>query len=97
MSRMMWAKRAQEYITKINSGDVISLSEVVRDLQVSSDGTGGSFSKRHLFELAMERLAGEFAVVSGTSRAAAVVRLTQMLQQAREVGADQVESLPKRG
>ena len=85
-SRSMWAKRAQEYTAKINSGDVISLSEVVRDLQHAPDGSGGSFSKRHLFELAMERLAGEFAAVSGTSKAAAVVRLTQTLQQAPRSG-----------
>jgi CarD family transcriptional regulator len=71
-SRSIWAKCAQEYTIKINSGDVVSLSEVVRDLQRAAGGSGGSFTKRHLFELAMGRLADEFAAVSGTTRAAAV-------------------------
>jgi CarD family transcriptional regulator len=88
---MMWAKRAQEYAAKINSGDLILLSEALRDLQRSTDGTGGSLSRRNLFELAMERLAGEFAAVSGISKAAAIVRLTQTLQQARDLGTDQAE------
>ena len=81
---------------KINSGDVVSLSEVVRDLQRAAGGSGGSFTKRHLFELAMGRLADEFAAVSGTTRAAAVVRLTQTLQRARDAGADQAERLQER-
>ena len=90
VNRSVWAKQAQQYTAKINSGDVVSLSEVIRDLQLPADG--GSFSKRGLFELAMERLAGEFAAVSGTSKAAAVVRLTQTLQEARDV-AGQAERL----
>ena len=74
-SRLMWAKRAQEYLTKINSGDLASLAEVVRDLQSAGDGSGSSFSQRNLFELALDRLAAEFAAVNqtregGRSRAA---------------------------
>lgn len=95
MSRMMWAKRAQEYAAKINSGDLILLSEALRDLQRATHGTGRSFSQRNLFELAMERLAGEFATISGISKAAAVVRLTQTLQQARDAGTDQAERFPE--
>src|SRR5262249_15098813 len=60
VSRLMWAKRSQEYLAKINTGNPEALAEVVRDLQSSADGSG-SFSQRNLFELARERLAGEFA------------------------------------
>jgi CarD family transcriptional regulator len=93
VSRVLWAKRAREYTAKINSGDLILLSEVVRDLQRATDGTGGSASKRNLFELAMERLAREFAAVSATSKTEAVIRLTQALQRTRNADADQAEHL----
>jgi CarD family transcriptional regulator len=81
VSRVLWAKRAQEYLAKINSGDLKALAAVVRDLQSAADGSGTSFSQRNLFELAIERLAGEFAAVSGTDKAEALLRLRQALQQ----------------
>ena len=73
----MWAKRAQEYLAKINSGDLDALAEVVRDLQAAGDGSGSSFSQRNLFELAIDRLAAEFAAVNRTAKAGAVDQLTQ--------------------
>jgi CarD family transcriptional regulator len=82
VSRLMWAKRAQEYLAKINSGDLKALAEVVRDLRSSGDGAGSSFSQRNLFELALDRLAAEFAAVAGTDRAGAIERLSQVLHQA---------------
>src|SRR3984885_207508 len=82
-SRLMWAKRAQEYLTKINSGDLASLAEVVRDLQSSGDGSGSSFSQRILFELALDRLAAEFAAVNQTAKVDAVAQLNQALLEAR--------------
>jgi CarD family transcriptional regulator len=81
-SRLMWAKRAQEYMVKINSGDLRALAEVVRDLQSSGDGSGSSFSQRNLFELALDRLAAEFAAVAGTDKTAAIDRITQALHHA---------------
>jgi CarD family transcriptional regulator len=83
VSRLMWAKRAQEYMLKINSGDLRALAEVVRDLQSSGDGSGSSFSQRNLFELALDRLAAEFAAVAGTDKTAAIDRITQVLHHAR--------------
>jgi CarD family transcriptional regulator len=80
-SRLMWAKRAQEYLAKINSGDLKALAEVARDLRSAGDGSGSSFSQRNLFELAVDRLAAEFAVVAGVDKAASVERLTQALNQ----------------
>jgi CarD family transcriptional regulator len=79
ISRLMWAKRAQEYMVKINSGDLRALAEVVRDLQSAGDGSGSSFSQRNLFELALDRLAAEFAAVDGTDKTAAIERITRVL------------------
>ena len=82
----MWAKRAQEYLAKINSGDLVALAEVVRDLQASGDGSGSSFSQRNLFELALDRLAAEFAAVNRTDKAGATGQLMQTLLEARTSG-----------
>lgn len=81
-SRLMWAKRAQEYLAKINSGDLRALAEVARDLQSAGDGSGSSFSQRNLFELAIDRLAAEFAAVAKTDKADALERLMQALHHA---------------
>jgi CarD family transcriptional regulator len=82
-SRLMWAKRHQEYLAKINTGDIDALAQVVRDLQSGSDGSGASFSQRRLFELALERLAAEFAAVRRIAKADAITLLTQTLADAR--------------
>ena len=88
-SRLMWAKRAQEYLAKINTGDPDALAEVVRDLQAAGDGSSSSFSQRNLFELAFERLAGEFAAINQIAKPEAIEVLSQALLQAR---ADNAES-----
>jgi CarD family transcriptional regulator len=88
-SRMMWAKRAQEFLAKINSGDLKSLAEVVRDLHTSPSGAGPSFSQRNLFELALDRLAGEFAGVAGSSKQDALDKLTRTLESGRKAEAAQ--------
>lgn len=82
-SRLMWAKRSQEYLAKINTGNPEALAEVIRDLRSTGDGSRGSFSQRNLFELALERLAGEFAAVHRTSKPDAIEMLNQTLVQAR--------------
>ncbi len=82
-SRLMWAKRAQEFQAKINSGDLKAVAEVCRDLQSAANGSAPSYSQRNLFELAIDRLAGEFAGVEGTDKADAVVRLTKKLADGR--------------
>ena len=66
IKRAMWARRAQEYETKINSGNLIFIAEVVRDLHKSGDQSGQSYSERQLYELALERMASEFAVATNT-------------------------------
>lgn len=90
-SRMMWAKRAQEFMAKINSGDLTNLAEVVRDLHTSPGGAGPSFSQRNLFELALDRLAGEFAGVARTDKQTALDKLTQTLEGSRKAAPTQNE------
>jgi CarD family transcriptional regulator len=94
VSRLMWAKRAQEYLAKINSGDLHALAEVVRDLQAAGDGSGSSFSQRNLFELSIDRLAAEVAAISRTEKAGALDQITQALHHAGRAAADQVERVP---
>jgi CarD family transcriptional regulator len=88
-SRLMWAKRAQEYQAKINSGDLRALAEVVRDLQSAPDGSGASFSQKNLFGMAIDRLAAEFAAVSNVNKSAAVDRLSAALGQTPEPGSQE--------
>ena len=59
----MWSRRAQEYEAKINSGDLVSIAEVVRDLYRSEDQPEQSYSERQLYEAALDRMAREIAVV----------------------------------
>ncbi|MGB0504749.1 MAG: CarD family transcriptional regulator [Pikeienuella sp.] len=63
VKRAMWSRRAQEYEQKINSGDLISIAEVVRDLHRGEDQPEQSYSERQLYEAAIERLTREVAAV----------------------------------
>ena len=66
VKRAMWSRRAQEYDHKINSGDLISIAEVVRDLHRSDSQREQSYSERQLYESAFERLTREVAAVNGS-------------------------------
>jgi CarD family transcriptional regulator len=96
VSRLMWAKRAQEYLAKINSGDLKALAEVARDLQAAGDGSGSSFSQRNLFEMAIDRLAAEFAAVAKTDKAQALERLNLVLHHTVRPDPDQTDEEPTR-
>ena len=61
--RMMWSRKAQEYLNKINSGDPILISEVIRDLYKKNNQPEPSYSERQMFQSAIERLARELAAV----------------------------------
>ena len=63
VKRAMWSRRAQEYEQKINSGDLISIAEVVRDLHRNDEQREQSYSERQLYEAALERLTREVAAV----------------------------------
>ncbi|MGI9357738.1 MAG: CarD family transcriptional regulator [Rhizobiaceae bacterium] len=72
IKRTMWSRRAQEYDAKINSGDLIQIAEVVRDLFRSENQPEQSYSERQLYEAALERMARELAVVKKISGTEAV-------------------------
>ena len=71
VKRAMWSRRAQEYEQKINSGDLMAIAEVVRDLHRNDDQREQSYSERQLYEAALERLTREVAAVSGADEAQA--------------------------
>jgi CarD family transcriptional regulator len=75
----MWSRRAQEYEAKINSGDLISIAEVVRDLYRADNQPEQSYSERQLYESALDRMAREVAAIERIDRAAAVTLLTKSL------------------
>ncbi len=81
IKRTMWSRRAQEYEAKINSGDVIAVAEVVRDLYRATDQPEQSYSERQLFEAALDRLAREVAAVRKSDLAKALNELDASLQQ----------------
>jgi CarD family transcriptional regulator len=91
-SKTVWVKRAQEYVLRINSGSIKALAAVVRDLRPGLDGSGSSFSQRNLFEIAIDRLASEFAAVFKMEKAAALRRLTQILHSGAGTGAFDVDA-----
>ena len=82
VNRAMWSRRAQEYAAKINSGDPISIAEVVRDLHRNAGQPDQSYSERQIYEAALERLVRELAAVEKIDRNAATQRLEEMLQAA---------------
>ena len=79
VKRAMWSRRAQEYEQKINSGDLIAIAEVVRDLHRSDDQREQSYSERQLYEAALERLTREVAAVDNGDEAAATKRVDEVL------------------
>ena len=79
VKRAMWSRRAQEYEQKINSGDLISIAEVVRDLHRTDDQREQSYSERQLYEAALERLTRELAAVDGIDEAGAAKRVDEVL------------------
>ena len=79
VKRAMWSRRAQEYEQKINSGDLMAIAEVVRDLHRADDQREQSYSERQLYEAALERLTREVAAVSGDDEAGAQRKVGDVL------------------
>ncbi|MDP3492068.1 MAG: CarD family transcriptional regulator [Hyphomonadaceae bacterium] len=79
IKRTMWSRRAQEYEAKINSGNLISIAEVVRDLHRAGDQPDQSYSERQLYESALDRMARELAAVENIKHADAVEKLSKSL------------------
>src|SRR3954466_16278208 len=76
VKRTMWSRRAQEYEAKINSGDLISIAEVVRDLHRAENQPEQSYSERQLYESALDRMAREIAATEKLDERGAVQRIT---------------------
>jgi len=79
VKRAMWSRRAQEYEQKINSGDLIMIAEVVRDLHRNDDQREQSYSERQLYEAALERLTREVTAVDGGDEDAARTKINDVL------------------
>ncbi|TPW34741.1 CarD family transcriptional regulator [Oecophyllibacter saccharovorans] len=82
VSRGMWARRAVAYQEKINSGDLVQIAEVLRDLRRNVDSLEGSFSERKLFEAAQERFVAELAVLENKDPTAVLEELTETMKNA---------------
>jgi CarD family transcriptional regulator len=79
VKRTMWSRRAQEYEAKINSGDLVAISEVVRDLYRSEAQPEQSYSERQLYEAALDRMARELAAVDNLTETEAIKLIEQNL------------------
>lgn len=82
IKRTMWSRRAQEYEAKINSGDLLLIAEVVRDLHRAEGQPEQSYSERQIYEAALERLAREVGAVEELDTGAALERVEGALKKA---------------
>ncbi|HWJ69449.1 MAG TPA: CarD family transcriptional regulator [Sphingobium sp.] len=82
VKRTMWSRRAQEYEAKINSGDLVSIAEVTRDLFRADDQPEQSYSERQIFEAASSRLARELAAMEEVDEAKALEKILHILNEA---------------
>lgn len=82
VKRTMWSRRAQEYEAKINSGDPVSIAEVIRDLHRNVGQPDQSFSERQIYEMARDRLAMELAAVEKIDVDKATEKLEKLLKVA---------------
>ena len=85
VKRTMWSRRAQEYEAKINSGDLISIAEVVRDLHRADTQPEQSYSERQLYESALDRMAREVAAANKIDKDAAVELLAKSLSAKKPI------------
>ncbi|WP_040620607.1 CarD family transcriptional regulator [Rhodovulum sp. PH10] len=86
VKRTMWSRRAQEYEAKINSGDIVSIAEVVRDLYRSESQPEQSYSERQLYEAALDRLAREISAVQRITDTEAVKEIEASLAKGPKRG-----------
>jgi CarD family transcriptional regulator, regulator of rRNA transcription len=79
IKRTMWSRRAQEYEAKINSGDIVAIAEVVRDLYRSETQPEQSYSERQLYEAALDRLSREISAVQKITETEAIKEIEASL------------------
>jgi CarD family transcriptional regulator len=87
IKRTMWSRRAQEYEAKINSGDIIAISEVIRDLYRSEAQPEQSYSERQLYEAALDRMAREIGAVQKLTETETLKLIETQLQKGPRRGA----------
>ncbi len=92
IKRTMWSRRAQEYEAKINSGDIVAIAEVVRDLFRSESQPEQSYSERQLYEAALDRLSREIAVVQHATETEAVKEIESNLAKSPRRGAAKADA-----
>ena len=92
VKRTMWSRRAQEYEAKINSGDLIAIAEVVRDLHRAETQPEQSYSERQLYEAALDRMARELAAVEKLTDSEAIKKIEAMLAKGPKRGAAKDEA-----
>jgi CarD family transcriptional regulator len=93
IKRTMWSRRAQEYETKINSGDLTAIAEVVRDLYRSEAQPEQSYSERQLYEAALDRMAREVAVVQKLTESEALKAIDAQLQKNQRRGKAELDAI----
>lgn len=86
IKRTMWSRRAQEYEAKINSGDLVQVSEVVRDLFRTQEQPEQSYSERQLYEAALDRMAREVAVVKKYDDKQAIEEIERAMRNSKKRG-----------
>jgi CarD family transcriptional regulator len=92
IKRTMWSRRAQEYEAKINSGDIVAIAEVVRDLFRSDSQPEQSYSERQL-----DRLSREIAAVQKVTETEAIKEIEGALAKGPRRGpkpADEADAEP---
>ncbi len=87
IKRTMWSRRAQEYEAKINSGDIIAIAEVVRDLHRADSQPEQSYSERQLYEAALDRMAREVSAVKELTSTEAIGEIERSLAKGPRRGA----------
>ena len=98
IKRTMWSRRAQEYEAKINSGDIVAIAEVVRDLYRSETQPEQSYSERQLYEAALDRLSREIAAVQKVTETEAIKEIEAALAKGPRRGPKPAEeATPEEG
>ena len=93
IKRTMWSRRAQEYEAKINSGNIVAISEVVRDLYRSDTQPEQSYSERQLYEAALDRLSREISAVQRITETEAIKEIEAALAKGPRRGGPKADEM----
>jgi len=79
--RGIWSKRATEYEAKINSGELLLIAEVIRDLYRDSTNTDRSYSEKVIYDMALNRLATEYALLKKVDSKKALEKILGFIEE----------------